>query len=166
MGHMLALLAAFATAATPTVGCVEHVEPSLPQAPAPPDWIVAGPAGFANGGRPRGLDVERRGNMVSRKSGLVVEAGAPVTLRVLTPGARIVYRRARYRVERWQDADRVLRVVPCDPDTEMFSGSGTVGPRTGFAGGVVGNRRKCVRIRVTREGESWTARFPLGRRCR
>ncbi len=161
---MIALLAAFAAASTPSVGCSEHSEPSLPEPPAPPNFIVAGPVGFGAGGG--GYRAETRDGMVSLKAGIVVEAGTPVTLRVETRGARIVYRRAKHGVKRWQDADRVIRVAPCDPDTKTFSGDGTVGDRTGYSGGLVTDRKKCVRIRVSRDGESWVARVPVGRRCR
>jgi hypothetical protein len=162
MGGMLALLAALAAAATPSVGCDEHVEPSPLEPPAPPRHVVAGPVAMG-GGAWRG--VGRREGSVSRKTGLIVEHGSPVTLRVLTPRARIIFRRAKFRVERWQDADRVLRVVPCDPDHEAFSSDGTVGAYTGFAGGIIADRRKCVRIRVSRDGRSWVLAVPLGHRC-
>jgi hypothetical protein len=79
---------------------------------------------------------------------------------------RLLYRQATRLAERPQDADRVLRFRPCAPGTPYFSGAGTVGPRTGYPGALIADRRKCVRVRVTRGGRRWTARIPLGRRCR
>ena len=158
---MLALVAALAAAATPTVGCARHVEPS-PPVPTAEHWVVAGPVAFA--AKHRG--VTRRRGSIGKKTGLSVNAGNPVTLRMLTPRAGLIYRPATRLAERWQDADRILRVKPCAPDHPNFSDDGTVGPRTGFAGAMIADRAKCVRVRVSRDGESWIARIPLGRRCR
>lgn len=161
MGGMLALLATLAAASTPTIGCDMRAEPS-PPVPAPPNWVVAGPAAWA---APRSGASERDGASM-KKSGLSVDAGAPVTLRVLSPRAGLIYRRRTRLAKRWQDADRVLRVKPCAEDHPSFSDTGTVGPRTGFPGVLIADRRVCLRVRVTRAGESWVARLPLGRRCR
>ena len=158
---MLALLLAVAAASTPSVGCDRRAEPS-PATIDPAKFVVAGPVAW--GARHRA--VGRRAESVFKKAGIVVDAGSPVTLRVITPRAALVYRMKTRLAERWQDADRVLRVKPCPPDEPSFSSEGTVGPRTGFAGMLIADRRKCIRVRVTRDGESWTARLPLGRRCR
>jgi hypothetical protein len=155
MGGMLALLAAVAT-----VGCSSHAEPS-PPVPDPARWVVAGPVAFAakhNG-------TTRRRGSVGKKAGISVDAGSPVTLRMLTPRAGLIYRQKTRLAESWRDADRVLRVKPCAPDHPNFSDDGTVGPRTGFAGALIADRAKCVRVRVSRDAQSWVARIPVGRRC-
>ena len=157
---MLATLAAIAAASVPTVGCDRRAEPSPPP-PTAEQWVVAGPAAWAA----RHQAVGRRKDDVFKKAGLSVNAGGTVTLRVLTPRAALIYRLRIRLAERWQDADRVLRVKPCAPDHPEFSSDGTVGPRTGFAGLVIANRKKCVRVRVSRGGESWVARLPVGRSC-
>lgn len=152
---MLALLAAVAT-----IGCAERAEPS-PPVPAAPRWVIAGPVAFADGG-----GAFRRGKLVSRKAGVSVDAGGPVTVRVLTQRVAMDYRHNRRPPRTWRDGKRVLRFAPCDPDTPTFSRKGaTVGPRTGFAGMLMADRRTCARIRVSRGGESWVARIPIGRRC-
>ena len=146
---MLALLTAIAAASVPTVGCSEQALPA-PPAPTAEVWTIAGPVAWAG----RRLTVGRRGEMVFKKSGLSVQAGRAVTLRVLSSRAALVYRQKTRAAQRWQDGDRVLKVKPCAGN-----------PRTGFAGMVVANRKKCVRVRVSRGGESWVARLPVGRRC-
>ena len=155
MGSMLALLAAVAT-----VGCPSHAEPS-PPVPTPDRWAIAGPVAFAakhNG-------TTRRTGSIGKKAGLSVDAGNAVTLRVLTPRAGLMYRHKTRLAHTWREADRVLRVKPCAEDHENFSDDGTVGPRTGFAGAIIADRPKCVRVRVSRDGKSWVARIPIGRRC-
>ena len=147
---MLASLAAVAAASVPGIGCAQQALPPPPP-PTADRWVIAGPAAWA-GVRPR--HVGRRGDSVFRKAGLSVNAGRTVTLRVLSPRAGLVYRHEIAGAERWQDADRVLRVRPC---------AGT--PRTGFAGLLMAHGRKCVHVRVTRGGRSWVARLPVGRRC-
>lgn len=156
---MLALLTAIA-ASVPTVGCDRRAEPS-PPAPTADRWVIAGPVAWAA----RHHAVGRRERSVFKKAGLSVDAGSAVTLRVLSRRAGLVYRHATSDAERWQDTDRVLRIKPCAPDHPAFSDDGTVGPRTGFAGLVVADRKKCVRVRVSRGGRSWVARLPIGRRC-
>jgi hypothetical protein len=159
---MSLVLAVVAALSVPSVGCAQRAEPSPPP-PTAADWIVAGPIAW-----PRLLDfaVTRKRGGVSVKRGISVAAGAPVTVRVLTRGAALIYRPATRLAERPQDADRVLRFRPCAPGTPRFSGVGTVGPRTGYPGALIADRRKCVRVRVTRGGRRWTARIPIGRRCR
>ena len=157
---MLALLTAIAAASVPTVGCDRRAEPS-PPAPTADRWVIAGPVAWAA----RHRAVGRREQGVFKKAGLSVNAGGAVTLRVLSPRAGLIYRHATSDAERWQDTDRVLRIRPCAADQENFSDDGTVGPRTGFAGLVMADRKTCVRVRVSRGGESWVARLPIGRRC-
>ena len=152
---MLALLAAVAT-----VGCSSHAEPSPPP-PTAENWVIAGPVAWAA----RHHAVGRRGPSGFKTSGLSVDAGGAGTLRVLSPRAALVYRMKTRLADRWQEGDRVLRVKPCAPDHPNFSDAGTVGPRTGFAGMLIANRKKCVRVRVSRGGESWIARLPVGRPC-
>ena len=157
---MLALLTAIAAASVPTVGCERRAEPSPPP-PTAENWVIAGPVAWAA----RHHAVGRREQSVFKKAGLSVDAGGAVTLRVLSPRAALVYRIKTRLADRWQEGDRVLRVKPCAPDHPEFSSDGTVGPRTGFAGMLIANRKKCVRVRVRRDGESWVARLPVGRRC-
>jgi hypothetical protein len=159
---MLALLAAtVVAAAVPTVPCGHRAEPSPPM-PTARHWVIAGPAAFAA----KHPGVNAVDGVVVKKAGLSVDAGKPVTLRVLTRGAGLQYRRTR-REARLSDTDRVVRIQPCAPETPSFSKKGaTVGVRTGFAGGIVADRRKCVRVQVSRDGVSWVARVPVGvRRC-
>ena len=146
---MLALLTAIAAASVPTVGCAQQALPA-PPVPNAEQWVVAGPVAWAV----RHHAVGRRGQSVFKKAGLSVDAGRAVTLRVLSPRAGLVYRQKTRLAERWQDADRVLRVKPC-----------AGGPRTGFAGMLIADRKRCLRVRVSRVGESWVARLPVGRRC-
>lgn len=159
-----ALLApATASAAPPLVGCDTHAEPSPPQ-PTADRWILAGPVAWP---RLRSDIVTRKpGGNVSVKRGISVDAGPTVTIRVLTRGAALIYRQATRLAERPGEADRVLRFRACPPETPLFSDEGTVGPRTGFPGGFIADRRKCVRVRVTAGGRSWHARMPVGRPCR
>lgn len=152
---MLALLAAVAT-----IGCAERAEPS-PPVPEARRWVIAGPVAFADGG-----GAFRRGKLVSRKAGVSVDAGRPVTVRVLTRRVSMYYRHNRRPPRNWRHGKRVLRFAPCAPDTPMFSRKGaTVGPRTGFAGMLMARRRTCARIRVSRGGETWVARIAIGRPC-
>jgi hypothetical protein len=147
---MLALLTTIAAASVPNIGCAQQAYPA-PPVPSADQWVIAGPAAWASA---RPTPVARRRESVFKKAGLSVDAGRTVTLRMLSPRAALIYRHAISRAERWQDADRVLRVKPC-------SGQ----PRTGFPGLLIADRRKCVRVRVSRGGESWVARLPVGRRC-
>jgi hypothetical protein len=149
-------------AAPPVVGCARRAEPS-PPAPTADRWIVAGPVAWP---RVDHDPISRRRGGVSVKRGISVAAGAAVTVRVITRGAALVYRPATRLAERPDDADRVLRFRPCAPETPGFSSGGTVGPRTGFPGGLIAERRMCVRVRVSRGGRHWRARIPVGRRCR
>ncbi len=146
---MLATFAAVASAAVPSIGCAQQALPAPPE-PSAELWVTAGPAAWAV----RHHAVGRREGSVFKKAGIAVEAGGRVTLRVLSPRAALVYRQRVRTAERWQDADRVLRVRPCED-----------GPRTGFPGLLIADRKTCVRVRVSRGGRSWTARLPLGRRC-
>lgn len=161
---LIALLApASAWADPPLVDCPTRAEPSPPR-PTDARWILAGPVAW-----PRvGVDVFTRkpGGIVSVKRGISVDAGPTVTIRVLTHGASLFYRQSTRLAERPGQADRVLRFRACPPETPRFSDEGTVGPRTGFPGAFIANRRKCVRVRVTAGGRRWHARIPVGRRCR
>ena len=163
---LLATLVAPATAraAPPLVDCAQRAEPSPPR-PSDERWILAGPVAW-----PRvASDVftrHRDTGSVSVKRGISVAAGQTVTVRVTTRGAALIYRPSTRLAHRPADADRALRFRPCAPDTPQFSDDGTVGPRTGFPGALIADRRMCVRVRVSAGGRRWYARIPVGRRCR
>lgn len=154
---MIALVAAVAV-----VGCATRAEPSPPM-PTSTNWVIAGPISW--GIKHNNIGRTRNGEHF-KKAGVSVDAGEDVTVRVLTRGAALVYKRSR-RVPTVANSHRALRFRPCDPDTPSFSEKGTtVGLRTGFAGGVIVDREKCVRVRVTRGGRSWIAFLPVGKRLR
>ena len=160
---MALLVPATAAAAPPLVDCPTRGEPS-PRQPTEARWILAGPVAW-----PRvqsDVFTRRRGGNVSVKRGISVDAGPTVTIRVLTRGAALIYRQSTRLAERPGEADRVLRFRACAPETPLFSDEGTVGPRTGYPGAFVADRRKCVRVRVTAGGRSWHARIAVGRVCR
>jgi hypothetical protein len=163
IGFLIVLLApATASADPPLVDCPMHAEPSPPR-PTEARWILAGPVAW-----PRvGADVftRRPAGNVTVKRGISVDAGPTVTVRVLTRGAALIYRPSTRLAERPGEADRVLRFRACTPSTPLFSDEGTAGPRTGFPGAFVADRRKCVRVRVTAGGRSWHARIPVGWPC-
>ena len=147
-----------------SVGCAEHIEgPGVSPEVDPSRDVVRG-AMTLMGARllqHHRMPVDRR-----TKLAIMLEAGHDATI-VVAPGARRI---ARLEYAFDSDARRPDVAVdfrPCEPDEPRFSGPGTVGPRTIWAGGMEVRRPACVRLlvwvdRVRLED----VRIPLGRPCR
>ncbi|HEV2785597.1 MAG TPA: hypothetical protein VGV67_04355, partial [Solirubrobacteraceae bacterium] len=159
------------------VDCARHAEPSPPAEPttgggthvataALPDGARFHLLWFSNAG-PTRVRVGRR-QLWLWKTPAVLSADRSIVLSVAPRHVR----RARLAFDRqppsFARGDRATRFTSCPEDEPRFSGPGTVGPRTGWAGSLLTvDRRLCLRLRVTPAagGDPVPLRVPRGRRC-
>jgi hypothetical protein len=79
--------------------------------------------------------------------------------------ARLLF--AANRTRSFASAARTTRFNACAADHPLFSGPGTVGPITGWAGSLVTrDRRMCLRLTASAGGRRQAMRVSLGRACR
>ena len=163
-----------AMAATPpVVGCAAHVEPSIERFDPERD-IVRGPFALVTVARdlPRLSRARYRpsnGRPAGIKLPIGLRAGHRATLSV-HPAQRehvaLIHRTDTHGADRVREGDSAIAFEPCPADTPGFSG-GTVGPVTGWAGALILDGPRCVRLEVRADGKRLRdVRLPLGRRCR
>jgi hypothetical protein len=106
------------------------------------------------------------------KAPVIIRAGSPVVVRVAERDRPYVA--LEFDVERWRKRDRVaedgqssVRFHACPPDTKRFSDGKPLGEWTGYPGGLIVERRRCVTFEFLEEGRpTIRRRLGIGRRCR
>jgi hypothetical protein len=157
----------------PVIGCASRAEPSVPSFDRRRD-VIRGAFALITVRRdlPRLAKASyrrrhRRLPVVKLPAG--VEAEHRATLRVAPSQRRhvgLIYRKALGQPKRIADADPAVRFAPCSADTPTFDGDGVVGPITGWAGALLLDGPRCVRLQVRADGERRPdIRLPLGRGC-
>lgn len=158
------------------VTCANHVEPTPSAATRRAMEKGATVVPLSDGGRLVFLDVNSgpgRSTLEDRRAwgwkvpvSLTADRSVVVSLADRTaPRARLGFTAER-RPTTFGRGHRATRFTSCPPDTPTFSKKGTVGPVTGWAGSVTTlDRRVCLRLRATSEGETVRFKLPLGKRC-
>jgi hypothetical protein len=106
------------------------------------------------------------------KAPVIIRAGPPVVVRVAERDRR--YAALDFDMQRWGKRDRAaedgqssVRFHACPPDTKRFSDGKPLGEWTGYPGGLIVQRRRCVTFEFLEEGEPTVRRrLGIGRRCR
>jgi hypothetical protein len=106
------------------------------------------------------------------KTPVIIRAGSPVVIRVAERDRRYVA--LDFDVRRWGKRDRAaedgqssVRFHACPPDTKRFSDGKPLGEWTGYPGGLIVERRRCVTFEFLEEGQPTVRRrLGIGRRCR
>ncbi len=106
------------------------------------------------------------------KTPVIIRAGSPVVVRVARRDRPYVA--LDFDVERWRQRDRTaedgqssVRFHACPPDTKRFSDGKPLGEWSGYPGGLIVERRRCVTFEFLEEGKPTVRRrLGLGRRCR
>ena len=149
----------------PAVGCPQHIEGDGPlPGPDRARDVLRGPLALL-GAR----EIQRHRVPIGRygvRLGIMLEAGHEATIVVHPDSREIAELEYRFqggrRVREWQVAFRA-----CEGDEPRFSGPGTVGPRTIWAGGLKVRRPGCVRLLIAVDGAAVDdVRLPFGRPCR
>ena len=162
-----------ATNAPPVIGCAKRAEPSPDRLDGRRD-IVRGDAALVTVARDlpqlsRASYRPRAGRLAAIKLPVGVRAGHAATLAVAASDRRhaaLIYRDATRNSRRIADGDAAVTFRACAADTPAFSG-GTVGPITGWPGALIVSGPRCIRLRLSVDGERRAdIRLPLGRRCR
>lgn len=159
-----------------SVPCSARVEPPPTSSLEGRDGVTTSKAALPGGGRfavfsfagaPTRVRLGGR-RVWAWKTPAELSAGRSVVMTVAPASAR----RARLGFSRparsFRRAPRSARFTACPADEPLFSGEGTVGPVTGWAGSLITlDRRTCLRLTV-REGRAAARRLaiPLGRSCR
>jgi hypothetical protein len=105
---------------------------------------------------------------VQVRLGVLVVAGhrARVSIHPADRGRASLQYRLGDEARPTRPADTTTDFVPCPPETPRFSDSGTVGPTTIWAGGLLVRRMGCVRLRLVVDGVPRAGvRLALGARC-
>jgi hypothetical protein len=157
----------------PVIGCASRAEPSIKRFSRQRD-LVRGPFALVTVARdlPRlsqGAYRPRGGRIPGIKLPVGLRTGHTATLSV-APSQRnhasLIYREETRDSKRAQEGDQAVAFKPCRPDTPAFH-EGTVGPITGWAGHLILNGPRCIRLQVRVDGERQPdIRLPLGQRCR
>jgi len=159
-------------AAPPVVGCDQRAEPAARTA-GPAD-VVSGPLFFVGvrdaATEPSEFFRRRSGRDPTWKAPVVVGAGRVVSVRVarFSRGVRLAYGRDRRDVRDLRDGLSAVTFQACLPDEPAFTG-GVVGATTGWAGAILVDGPRCVRLVVHADGEARPRTVVLGfgrRRCR
>ena len=103
---------------------------------------------------------------------MIIRAGAPVVIRVAERDRRYVA--LEFDVESSGKRDRVaedgqssVRFHACPPDTKRFTDGKPIGEWTGYPGGLIVERRRCVTFEILEAGRpTIRRRLGIGRRCR
>jgi hypothetical protein len=105
------------------------------------------------------------------KTPVIIRAGSPVVVRVAERDRRYVAldfdveHGKRDRVA--EDGQSSVRFHACPPDTKRFSDGKPLGEWTGYPGGLIVERRRCVTFEFLEEGQPTVRRrLGIGRRCR
>ena len=149
--------------------CETHAEGADPDDVALPDSrrdIVAGRVSIVGGNRLSGRKPPANGRAWILKTPVVIRAGAPVVIRVAARDRRYValdFDPGRFG----QDGQSSVRFHACPPDTKRFSDGKPLGEWTGYPGGLIVERRRCVTLEFLEAGKPTVRRrVGIGRRCR
>jgi hypothetical protein len=149
--------------------CETHAEGADPDDVALPDSrrdVVAGRISIVGAARLSGRKPPSDGRAWVLKQPVIIRAGAPVVIRVA--------KRDRAYVALQFDPDRFggrigqssVRFHACPPDTKRFSDGKPLGEWTGYPGGLIVERRRCVTLEFLEEGKPTVRRrVGIGRRC-
>jgi hypothetical protein len=159
--------------------CKTHAEGAEPDDVALPNRrtdVVAGRVSIAFA-RVAARRLSRRKPSYNRrawilKTPVIIRAGAPVVVRVAERDRRDAA--LDFDVKRWGKRDRAaedgqssVRFHACPPDTKRFSDGKPLGEWTGYPGGLIVDRRRCVTFEFLEAGEpTIRRRLGIGRRCR
>ena len=140
--------------------CETHAEGADPDDVALPDSrrdIVAGRVSIVGGNRLSGR--RRRSRLDSEDAG-----GHPSRRARRHPRSR---RSRRLDSNRSWDGQSSVRFHACPPDTKRFSDGKPFGEWTGYPGGLIVERRRCVTLEFLEAGKPTVRRrVGIGRRCR
>jgi hypothetical protein len=106
------------------------------------------------------------------KTPVIIRAGSPVVIRVAERDRRYValdfdVKRSGKRDRAAEDGQSSVRFHACPPDTKRFSDGKPLGEWTGYPGGLIVERRRCVTFEFLEEGQPTVRRrLGTGRRCR
>ena len=106
------------------------------------------------------------------KTPVIIRAGAPVVIRVAERDRRYValdfdVKSAKARDRVAEDGQSSVRFHACPPDTKRFTDGKPLGEWTGYPGGMLVERRRCVTFEILEEGRPTVRRrLGIGRRCR
>jgi hypothetical protein len=162
-----------AAATGPVVGCDDRAEPTVNGFSRKRD-VVRGPFALLTVARDlprlsRASYRPRNGQLATVKLPAGLRAAHRATLRVAPRQRRyaaLSYRSATRTAATVQAGDQAVTFIPCTPDTPAFSGGGTVGSTTGWAGNLVVTGPRCLRLQVRVDGRRQPdIALPLGRRC-
>ena len=158
--------------------CPTHAEGPEPDDIALPDArrdVVAGRTAIVFARR-AGVRISARTRFsrgaVTLKTPIVIRSGAPVTVRIAREDRRVVALdfdpdRPHPRRLRAEHGDDEIVVHPCPPDHPRFTDGKPIGEWTGYPGGLIVERRRCVTIEFSEPaGPVLRRRLALGRRCR
>lgn len=106
------------------------------------------------------------------KTPVIIRAGSPVVVRVAKRDRP--YAALDFDANAWGDRDRVaedgqssVRFHACPRDTKRWSDGKPLGEWTGYPGGLILERRRCVTLEFLEEGRPTVRRrLGAGRRCR
>lgn len=150
---------AVAAPSAPLAGCRDRIEGGNPRYnPArDPQNVTIGPvsfSGLARAASRRAFETYRTREGYGVKAAASVRAGETVTIAIAAPD------RGRVRIQYPNEQTRgdppaaAARLAACSADEPSFSGRGTVGSTTGFAGGFTLDRPTCATIEVYVEGRA------------
>lgn len=181
---LAALIATVAPAGTPPEAefdrvCETHAEGENPEDVALPDPrrdVVAGRVSIAFAREAARRLPRRKPSHNPRawilKAPVIIRAGAPVVVRVVRRDRPYVA--LEFDIKQWRKRDRdagdgqsSVRFHACPPDTRRFSDGKPLGEWTGYPGGLIVERRRCVTFEFLEEGRPTVRRrLGIGRRCR
>lgn len=175
---VLAVLATDAAAATFDRTCETRAEGGKPT-----DVAVPNPRTDVIGGRVSIIFARKRANSLPErkpawnraayilKTPVIIRAGAPVVVRVAArdrPYAALDFDQRRWskRNRSAKDGQSSVRFHACPPDTKRFVDGRPLGEWTGYPGGLIIERRRCVTLEFLEEGQpTIRRRVGFGRRC-
>lgn len=162
---------ATAAAASPSgvAGCARRAEATGSRAIPPAADLIANALWV---GTPLlgATTLERQpGRDIAVKNPVSLRARHRATIRVAKAQARhagLLYTTGTQDAMRVPDADRSVRFSACRADQKRFSDAGVVGPFTFWAGAIMVDAPRCVRLELVVDGRRQRdVRVPVGRRC-
>ncbi|MDA0167957.1 hypothetical protein OJ998_02575 [Solirubrobacter taibaiensis] len=155
--------------------CETHAEGAEPDDIALPDRrrdVVAGSVSIVGANRLSGRKPPANGRSWVLKQPVIIRAGAPVVIRVAARDRRYVA--LEFDPDAFSEQNRTVedglssvRFHACPPDTKRFSDGKPLGEWTGYPGGLIVARPRCVTLEFLEEGKPTVRRrVGIGRRCR
>ena len=103
---------------------------------------------------------------------MIIRAGSPVVVRVAERDRRYAAldfdpTRGGTRDRSAEDGQSSMRLHACPPETKRFTDGKPLGEWTGYPGGLIVERPRCVTFEFLEEGQPTVRRrLGIGRRCR